>query len=541
MARKYLTLEEAAAAAGISTDELKQLRESGRIRGFADRGAWKFKPEDIEELGRSRQADSNPDVPILADDDDDELVSVGSSVVLAAADSSVGSSVLAADEDELGEQPTVVRSSVLDDEPIVGGGTSDSDVRLILDDSLAESDSDPEIDLGGLSDSDSDVRLVEDSRPSLVDSDSDVRLMPEVEEAESASDSDSDVKLVPSPAPGSDSDVRLVSDDLTQGSDSDVKLLHATSDSDVRLMPSRSGVGAARAAADDEEIAALSDDSGISLGAASDVALAAESGVSLESVGDSGIALDSMDSGIALSDDSITLGGDSGIALDAADSGIALDGGADSGIALDGDDDLHSTVPMLESLDSDDELSGTNLELPALEEDDSEFELAMSDEVQPARGGAGDTSVILFDDDEEIDDRAATVVKRGGDADLEEFDEFGAGDDFDEDLEVAEDVVGEDDELDDLDVFDADDADFDEGFETGASHAEFVAPAGVGAVPVAVEHEWGAGTFAGLLACTVLMALVGMMTFDLVRYMWHAGAEDAVFSSPLLDMFKDMI
>ena len=65
MANKYMTLEEAAAYLGMSTDKLMRLREQGEIRGFVDRGSWKFTRESVEELGRLMQTDSSPDIPII--------------------------------------------------------------------------------------------------------------------------------------------------------------------------------------------------------------------------------------------------------------------------------------------------------------------------------------------------------------------------------------------------------------------------------------------------------------------------------------------
>ena len=58
MAKKYLTLEEAAERLGLSTDHLMRLREQGDIRGFADRGSWKFNEEEIEEFARRSEIDS---------------------------------------------------------------------------------------------------------------------------------------------------------------------------------------------------------------------------------------------------------------------------------------------------------------------------------------------------------------------------------------------------------------------------------------------------------------------------------------------------
>ena len=69
MSKKYLSLEEASHQLGITSEQLIRYRENGDVRGFADRATWKFRPEDIEALGRSLQADSSPEVPLLSDDD----------------------------------------------------------------------------------------------------------------------------------------------------------------------------------------------------------------------------------------------------------------------------------------------------------------------------------------------------------------------------------------------------------------------------------------------------------------------------------------
>ena len=179
---------------GIPTEQLMKARENGDIRGFADRGSWKFRQADLDEFARSLQADSDPDMQFLDGDDDDEFG--------------------------------------------VELSSSDSVVRLQLDDDLLgieESTSDVRLDDGGqnLNESLSDVRLAGDSGPTLDSSDSEVLLV--------GSDSDSDVRLS-----DSDSDVRLSDDsdsdvELVADSDSDVKLLADDSDSDVQLID---GLGA---------------------------------------------------------------------------------------------------------------------------------------------------------------------------------------------------------------------------------------------------------------------------------------------------------
>jgi excisionase family DNA binding protein len=123
MAKKYLSLEEAAAQLGISTDQLKRIREQGDIRGFADRGSWKFREQDIEEFLRTRQADSSPDMPIMTDSSS---------------------------------------SSVLDEPDAEDLASSDSDVRLFFDESMFDDD-----DAEKIASSGSDLRLTGDSGPKL--------------------------------------------------------------------------------------------------------------------------------------------------------------------------------------------------------------------------------------------------------------------------------------------------------------------------------------------------------------------------------------
>ncbi|MFM8729570.1 MAG: helix-turn-helix domain-containing protein, partial [Planctomycetaceae bacterium] len=240
MAKKYLSLEEAASLLGMSVDAVRRAREKGDLRGFQDRGSWKFREQDIDEFRRSQQADSSPDMPMLSADGGLNLSS------------------------------------------------SDSDVRLMADPA--------DDDLGDLVNSGSDVRLSGDSGPKLdkqtavPDSDSDVKLF----SADIlSSDSDSDVKL--SAAQGrTDSDIRLAPPD------SDLKLIPRSSstkagdDSGISLEVAGSG---ARLNSDDllaeidSGISLSADDSGISLESFDSQTRADDSGISLDA-GDSGISLD---------------------------------------------------------------------------------------------------------------------------------------------------------------------------------------------------------------------------------------------------------
>jgi excisionase family DNA binding protein len=389
MAKKYLSLQEAADILGISEEKLKQARADGDIRGFADRGNWKFRQEDVDEYGRTVQLDSSPEVPLM---DDGNVL---------------------ADDDAISEQPTIIRkqeedSNIFSDDDDLGEGASDSGVRLVLDsklisaplgdsgdDVLSDSsvdiplslgDSDDEIALNdddssegvsveipvSLSDSSQDGLVLEDDDDDVLDlgrSDSDVRLDVDLGDEEGSAvvlpgaDSDSDVRLLDQTQPmilgdapdlglgpdsdsdvamvntGSDSDVKLPSDsegisaeDLSL--DSDVRLIKTDSDSDVRLQTSNS----------DSDVRLLSPSPNLEPGSDSDVALVDHTDAGIELSGDNSdddIVLGAADSGIALdvggdSDISLEIAEDSGISLDIADdSGIALDIADDSGIALD--------------------------------------------------------------------------------------------------------------------------------------------------------------------------------------------------------------
>lgn len=248
--KKYLSLEETAQRLNVTKEQLIRMREAGEIRGFADRGTWKFRQEDVDEVARTTQTDSNPDVPMFGDSGPmvigDELAESGSSTILAGS------------RPDVGDQPTVIRKGN-------AGAASDSDVKLIG-----------------------------------AESDSDITLSPGRDPAAS----DSDVKLIPEPASdGSDSDVQLI-DPAAAGEDS--------SDSDVALIGGSDSTVALDLLPDDSEQASvLSDDSGLALDSGSSLTLAADSGISLEADegitldvgGDSGISLEGIgDSGISLED-----------------------------------------------------------------------------------------------------------------------------------------------------------------------------------------------------------------------------------------------
>ncbi len=564
MAKKYLSLEEAAALVGVTEEQLKEARAAGDIRGFADRGNWKFRQEDLEEFARTIQADSSPDVPIFG-----------------------GDNVL--DDDEgIAEQPTTIRksdSNVLTDDELSGDeGASDSGVRLVFDQdgsddgsvdipvslsdsseemvlaagpddgsesgsvdipvSLGDSAEELHLDLdeGESSDialdldrSDCDVRLASDlDDESLADSSADVLLSSQV--------SDSDVRLLaqdtPAAATDTGSEIELTASPLTTDSDSDVKLVGAESDSDVRLLPTDSDsdsdvklaqteAGIVLSADDDDEdgMLELGGDSGISLDVDPD------SGISLDMADDSGIALDvGTDSDISLAmddDESITLdvATDSGISLDVpADSGISLDMPADSGISLDGAA-TEATMPVMNLEQSS---ADTLVQMPAFESDDDESEFELG---ELEGDSSGDTSVLLFDDDDGTAAGSAATVNRVG-AESEETFDYEAHYAFDDDL--GDDVFDDDiEDFADDEEFMADEDAFDDELGGGDDESGFTAPPPNSMAPV--EQEWGGVVFSAVLLASIAMLLCGGVMLDLVRFMWKSGENGAV-AGPLVQM-----
>ncbi len=564
--KKYLTLEEASRQLGMAPDELVRLRERGEIRGFADRGTWKFRSEDVEEFARSRDADSSPEVPIIDD------------------------------------KPRSRPSAAGDSGMRKGSGsgrfnkTSDSDVRLLLDETLVpgSKDSDPEVVLSQLGSSDSDVRLTDDVG-GLVDSssDSDVKListssdmlLPSDEGSSDgsdsdvkliAADSDSDVRLAkpasdPQP-PRSDSDVRLVgTDDLaTLSSESDLRLTDKGSSSDLvgsgtdlsgssasktKLGSSTSSVNLSDSSSDESSVL-LGQDSGIALDTGSGMKVgggsSADSGITLQSLADSGISLEKVDSGISLAgpmDSGIALDADSGIALEKdEDSGISL--AADSGIRLDTDSGTKSkskgkagkkkAIPPIKDVEEIDEDS-TQVEVPMID-DEADSGYKLHDD------SAAKTNVVLFADDDEEEEKpvsTAAKLKKGRPDDsfaLQESGvEFAEAEDFsdDEDLEVAEDVLTEDEgDLDEIDVFEPAEEDFDSSVQSGESHAEMMAPMAMRA-PVAVEAPWDGLTFGILTVSSVCLLLAGVMMYDLVRTEWYYD-QNVVVGGALLDWVRGL-
>lgn len=534
--KKYLSLEEAAALLRLKNDELIRLREQGAIRGFADRGSWKFKSDDVAEFARRRYPDSDPELILMTDDD------LGERIIGDPALQTFSSSETAVDDDDpRGQQATVIHK--------VPKHTTDSDVRLVLDSGLTtrltgSSDQMPVLDPAR---SDSDVRLVGDSSPrSKSPNDHDVQ---RVDPVFSGSDSDSDVRLV-SPLGSdfkrgleeSDSDVRLLGQ---PHSDSDVRLAPlADSDSDVLLVSRRrsddhTGMasdshlallaplvdqqGDTRGAViedlngtdvDSNSLPSLTSGSSVVLSGERGFRLGADSGIQLRPPADSGILLEGDDSGIQLSAD------DSGIQLSAGDSSLQRTLPGRSSQTQEPVDDLDATAPLLLK-QVEDSPNSTDQELSLFADDESD-----------TAGKRGQEAVVMFEDD--FDDSRPTG---SGKSRPPQSGHSGLDLDDDDELEVSDEILGEDDELDELDAFDSDGDEFHENGVAGVSQIGFGSRQDRMLAPH--QAEWGTGLVLGLMASTLVMSLGAILSVDLLRTTW-AGNESSVYPGELIGLFAGL-
>ncbi|MFN9198091.1 MAG: helix-turn-helix domain-containing protein [Planctomycetaceae bacterium] len=379
MSKKYLSLEEAADRLGIDKAELNRLREKGSVRAFADRGNWKFKEEDVENLARNQS--------LIADDD-------SKTFEMPTGDSS--GDLIFSDDELSGTHPTLITKGGTSD------SSSDSDVRLIFED-LPKSGARS----GNLS--------------STGKSDSDVQLTKKESGSFTATRSDSDVKLVKSQpkAIGSDSDVKLVSS-KSGGSSSNV-----LDDDGISLSPG-SGVPLG---GDSGISLEMPDDSGISLSHESVTLGGGDSGISL--------ALDE-DEGISLAETPILKDVEPKKPAPAKPAPAKGPKAAPIKAAIDDDDDLAATIPVLDQkklLGSDDAIpvlggssgdvdaaSSSETSVITLDDDSNEYDMVDSGSAE-----------IAVEEEEEVD---ADLI--GEDDEIAE-DVFGAEDaDFDEDLTSGE-------------------------------------------------------------------------------------------------------
>lgn len=194
MAQGFYTLEEAAERLGMAAHELNLMVQRREVRGFQDRGTWRFRTQDIEELARRRGRASDPDLQLRDSKAPQPPPPPAGDVFPFELDKG--------DEQDFGTDIFSVAA-----EPARTPPGSDSDVRLVPDGSKL------------------DLKTVEpraEGKPSSSaklkpDSDSDVKLV-------DVSGGDDVVPIGSEDRPQSDSDVRLDAGDSKHAQDSGVKL-----------------------------------------------------------------------------------------------------------------------------------------------------------------------------------------------------------------------------------------------------------------------------------------------------------------------------
>lgn len=461
MALKFVKLDEAARMLGLTVDEINAMRERHELHGYRDGATWKFKETDIErvrsDLAERREAE--PGVPFNLRETVDEL--------------NVESPAEAPAESAPAGERASRDSGELIDLPVEMDAESD-EVVLLSEVELGESDP---------TTSSTIIGKPGQQRPD----ESDIKIITD-EERDGTPAGGSDVRLVSTPeASPHESGVKLVVSDEAKTPPSSIGQETVEPDAPTEI----------RAQADDEDSVDLGmPDSEL---AGSDIALGSDViGRSVEdelSLGDDAFDLADASSSIAdEKDDSssevVTADDDSDfvlrspsssdITLGTGDSGISLADPADSGLSLEDPIEIGSVDE--ESL----ELGGDAL---MSLDDDSD-----SQEVQELAGG----EEFMLEPMQEIeDDESSGSGSQTIDLDTADEDPFA-------ELGSTESPLAEDEG-----VFE------EEPQETVALAAEGVAVRA--GYPTA---EFSALSVVSLGVCATLVALGGVMMFDLIRNMW---------------------
>lgn len=370
-----------------------------------------------------------------------------------------------------------------------GGEKEGDDLILSADDDLpvelGEEDSDElvllsDLELGGSGPGTASTIIgrTDSGEPSA---DSDIELADDEVSAKPASD----VTLVPG---GDGSDVKLVSGSdvkLADDADDEAKLVETptqiVSGDQLELEPSGSTI---RISGGEEAPAADKQEEAVALGS-DDIDLSLGSDIKLE------------DSALTLGDEPVDdeaktqlvsgqrALGDSDLTLSPSDSGISLGSPADSGISLEG----ASGSDALGLSDASSEL--------AVEGD---FLLTPMEDVEEDVSQDSGSQVIVLDEDSESDLASATLLGEES-AGMEPM--------------LEEDALGED-------------------LETQAIAEPMVAQG-----PAVREAPFTIGNVIGLALCVMILALGGMMMFDLVRHMW-SWDRPLTLNSSLMDWIISM-
>src|SRR5688572_3219963 len=67
MARKLMSIEEAAEQLGLSLEKINEMRERGEIHAYRDGGTWKFREDEVERVARDLGGDEVTDFALDED------------------------------------------------------------------------------------------------------------------------------------------------------------------------------------------------------------------------------------------------------------------------------------------------------------------------------------------------------------------------------------------------------------------------------------------------------------------------------------------
>jgi excisionase family DNA binding protein len=489
MAQKFSSIDEAAGQLGVSKDRLNQIREAGKIRAYRDGASWKFRQDDIDRLAQDG-------IPAIGPGESDISLDLGDEPALPTPRSAEASGLDLdmADEPAAGpasdisledvEEPTVAGESEIDEMALDMGDSIDmSDSILLSETELGESTGRPPSTIIGRAELDADLDLApkgkEKAKPLH---ESDVQLAP-ASDIISAGDSEMALDMEP-PSPSDnfqgleELEVDLEAESSRILSPEDV----AKAQSAAKAQPAKS------APSSDLELAPSDSDAAR---AASDVGLGGEAASGTGLTGLSALELED--------DDEQVLGEGSDVTLSSESSGINIISPSDSGLALDEVPlDLSGSAAMGSSFD----LGG------ALEEEEVALEpLAIGDvSTESAIGGAFQLTPIGEDAAEDEKDSSQVIA-------LDDISEE-AG----EPLSVG---LG----------------------DSGMMGEEFgsvgLAPGAVIVEPTS-ETPFSGWVVAGLSTCLLMLALSGMMVFDLVRNIWSWDGV-ATLNSPLLEVLNPLL
>jgi excisionase family DNA binding protein len=563
MAQGFYTLDEAASVLKMTPEELNRMAQKREIRAFADRGTWRFRTQDIDDLAQQRAAGGGKAKSADEDEgifgfslDPDENIEIGQEILPKSGSrsgprsgprSKPGSDVRLAVDDEFNLQLTDegddlpgLSSGTRRKSGLQGGG-SGSGKHKRRTGFVAPPRQDSGARLPGQEGGDSDVRLDFDVPAGASDS------MVNVGQQVPPLPGDSDVRLDPSggppktglrqtqPPPADDESL------VTEEIDLDAEMPPAKSKSKLKPKskvkpktkpPELPTVSPFELSESDLDMPGMEEDK--SNDSDFDLSLDADESGDLQ-LGVKEDDGDSVELGGPLKGDARQQAGLSGVNLQAgADTGMDADSSVDSDfdLSIDADDegasadssDFELTIDeeeatAAEASEEEKDIFETDFELPALDEESASEAVALEE---------GDTDLessdfeLSLDEDSLVEESTSEVLDLEADEEEPKPRKKRAPVDEDDFSSGSLDALLGDESFADIE------AEVEEEDEEEEEEDEVV-----GAAAAAPPANWGILPTALLVPCVIVMILVGLMGFELLHGMWGYQQPNKT-SSPLL-------